>query len=379
MIYFWILFFLVFYTYLLYPLFLIILAKFYESPKDSSTNSNLKIDFVVLAYNEEKVILEKILNSLECLKKINGAQLWIVSDGSTDKTNQIVTSILDKPNLNFIPLNRSGKSQSINSVIPLLNGDIVIFSDANVEFTENTIPNLLKPFSISDVGCTCGKVVYRNPNKVVSGDGESFYWKYENEIKKLESVIGYVAGATGAVYAIRRQLFKKLPHNCINDDFTISMKIVESGFKSKYVEQAIVYENVAPTVKDEFKRHIRDATGHYISILHLIKLTNIFLGLRSFIFWSHRLIRWSVPFLLIFLFIANLLLLSNILYLTLFVFQILFYLLAIFGTFILNNRKVKLLFFIPYYFCNLNLALLLGFFNSLFVKQKGIWESTPRN
>ena len=77
MIYFWILFFLVFYTYLLYPLFLIILAKFYESPKDSSTNSNLKIDFVVLAYNEEKVILEKILNSLECLKKNNGAQLFL--------------------------------------------------------------------------------------------------------------------------------------------------------------------------------------------------------------------------------------------------------------------------------------------------------------
>jgi biofilm PGA synthesis N-glycosyltransferase PgaC len=378
MIFFWFLFFLVFYTYILYPLILRLLAIFYVQKKDYSNNSILKIDFVILAYNEEKVILEKILNSLECLKRIKGAQLWLVSDGSTDKTNEIVTSLIDYPNFHFVPLKRSGKSQSINRVIPLLNGDIVVFSDANVEFTESTIPNLLKPFSNNDVGCTCGKVVYRNPNNVISGDGESFYWKYENEIKKLESIIGYVAGATGAVYAIRRNLFKILPPNCINDDFTISMKIVESGFKSLYVEDAIVYENVAPTVKDEFKRHIRDATGHYISIFHLLKLINIFLGLRSIIFWSHRLIRWSVPFLLIFLLISNISLLSNKIYLLLFYIQILFYLLAIFGTFILKNKKVTLLFFIPYYFCNLNLALLLGFFNSIFVKQKGIWESTPR-
>ena len=166
--------------------------------KEYSSNSILKIDFVILAYNEEKVILEKILNSLECLKRIKGAQLWLVSDGSTDKTNEIATSLIDYANFHFVPLKRSGKSQSINRVIPLLNGDVVVFSDANVEFTESTIPNLLKPFSNNDVGCTCGKVVYRNPNNVLSGDGESFYWKYENEIKKLESIIGYVAGATGA-------------------------------------------------------------------------------------------------------------------------------------------------------------------------------------
>lgn len=379
MAYFWVFFFLVFYTYALYPLLLKIISFFYHE-KEMIFNSKeiLNIDFVILAYNEEKVIHNKILNSLDALKKINSAKLWIVSDGSTDKTNQIVSSFIVNPLIEFIQLKRSGKSQSINSVIPLLKGNIIVFSDANVEFSESTIMNLLKPFNDINVGCTCGKVIYRNPNKVNSGDGESLYWKYENEIKKIESKIGYVSGATGAVYAIRRELFHPLPSNCINDDFTISMKIVEAGYKCKYVENAVVYENVAPTVIDEFKRHIRDATGHYISIIHLIKLVNLFTGVRSLIFWSHRLIRWSVPFLLFLLFIINVTLLDHILYIFFFYCQLFFYFFAFIGIFTNNNKKINIIFFIPFYFCNLNLALLLGFFNSIFVKQKGIWESTAR-
>ena len=147
--------------------------------------------------------------------------------------------------------------------------------------------------------------MFRNPGKIISGKGESFYWKYENNLKKFESKIGYVCGATGAVYAIRKSLFVDLPKNCINDDFTISMKVIEQGFKCIYSEEAIVYENVAPSVESEFKRHIRDATGHYISILHLKKLLNLFKGMSSLIFWSHRIIRWLVPFFLIIIFILN--------------------------------------------------------------------------
>jgi cellulose synthase/poly-beta-1,6-N-acetylglucosamine synthase-like glycosyltransferase len=379
MVYFWVIFFIVFYTYILYPLLLKVISFFYnENEITFNVKEILNVDFVILAYNEEKVIYDKILNSLDALKKINGAKLWIVSDGSTDKTNQIVTSLIGNPIIEFIQLKRSGKSQSINSIIPLLKGDIIVFSDANVDFSKSTIINLLKPFNDINVGCTCGKVIYRNPNNVNSGDGESMYWKYENEIKKLESKIGYVAGATGAVYAIRRELFHPLPSNCINDDFTISMKIVEAGFKCKYVENAVVYENVAPTIKDEFKRHVRDATGHYISIIHLIKLVNLFIGARSFIFWSHRLIRWAVPFLLILLFIINTTLLDKIFYSTFFYCQIIFYFFAIVGIFTNNNNKINIIFFVPFYFCNLNFALFLGFLNSIFVKQKGIWESTAR-
>ena len=156
------------------------------------------------------------------------------------------------------------------------------------------------------------------------------------------------------------------------------MKIVELGYKSKYIEEAVVYENVAPSVNSEFIRHIRDATGHYISIYHLIRLINPFLGIRSVIFWSHRLLRWSVPFLLIFIFFLNISLLNIPFYIILFYLQILFYVFAFLGILFLKYKKIHIIFFIPYYFCNLNLALLLGFIKSILIKQKGTWESTER-
>lgn len=375
---FWVLVFLILYTYFFYPILLIFINKFYDCKK-YKINKDLNIDFVILAYNEEKVIDWKINNSLEALTEFKNSKLWIISDGSSDKTVEIVNQHLHNPKIRLLKLKRSGKSQAINKAMKELSGDIVVFSDANIEYNSKTILELVSPFSDTSVGCSCGKLVFKNPGKVVSGEGESFYWKYENLLKKLESKIGYVSGATGAVYAIRRTLFKDLPLNCINDDFTISMNVVDQGFKCLYAENAIVYENVAPSVESEFKRHIRDATGHYISIFHLSGLLNIFRGMSSYIFWSHRIIRWSVPLILFAVFFLNYFLIANVEYLILFSIQIIFYALAILGLFFYRFKNIPFIIFAPFYFCNLNLALLLGLFNALFFKQKGMWESTERS
>jgi poly-beta-1,6-N-acetyl-D-glucosamine synthase len=375
---FWVLVFLILYTYFFYPILLIFINKFYDFKK-YKINKDLNIDFVILAYNEEKVIDWKINNSLEALTEFKNSKLWIISDGSSDKTVEIVNQHLHNPKIRLLKLKRSGKSQAINKAMKELSGDIVVFSDANIEYNSKTILELVSPFSDTSVGCSCGKLVFKNPGKVVSGEGESFYWKYENLLKKLESKIGYVSGATGAVYAIRRTLFKDLPLNCINDDFTISMNVVDQGFKCLYAENAIVYENVAPSVESEFKRHIRDATGHYISIFHLSGLLNIFRGMSSYIFWSHRIIRWSVPLILFAVFFLNYFLIANVEYLILFSIQIIFYALAILGLFFYRFKNIPFIIFAPFYFCNLNLALLLGLFNALFFKQKGMWESTERS
>jgi cellulose synthase/poly-beta-1,6-N-acetylglucosamine synthase-like glycosyltransferase len=259
-----------------------------------------------------------------------------------------------------------------------LKSEIVIFSDANVEYTESTLINLLKPYNNAKIGFSCGKVIYSNPGEVVSGKGESFYWRYENFLKKQESKIGIIAGATGAVYSIRRELFIPLKFNCINDDFTISMNVIKQGFESEYVEEAIVSESVAPSVEAEFNRHIRDATGHYLSLTHLVSLLNPFLGKKSFVFWSHRVLRWLAPFLLIFIFISNSLLISHQIFVFLFYTQIVFYSLAVIAFIFQRIGKLPFFLFIPFYFCNLNLALFIGFIKSLFYKQNGMWESTKR-
>ena len=203
---FWLSVLIIFYTYFGYPILLMII----EPPKSSCndvTNMDFRFEFLVLAYNEEKVIKEKIENSLLILKNFKNAKLRVVSDGSSDMTNIICESFSPHPQFIFTPLDRSGKSQAINKIISSLDGEIVVFSDANVEYSEKTLIKLLKPYVNPRIGFTCGKVIYKNPGEIVSGKGESFYWKYENLLKKQESKIGFIAGATGAVYSIRRKLF----------------------------------------------------------------------------------------------------------------------------------------------------------------------------
>lgn len=376
----WFLTLIVFYTYFGYPLLLILIR---QNLTKRTINVDfdiwgIKFDFLILAYNEEKVIAKKIENSLLILKNFKNAKLRVVSDGSTDETNNICELYTKHPQFIFSPLPRSGKSQSINKILEVIEGEIIIFSDANVEYTESTIIHLLKPYADPYIGFTCGKVIYNNPEDVISGKGESFYWKYENFLKKQESKLGYIAGATGAVYSIRKKLFLPLKHNCINDDFTISMNVIKQGFRSEYAEEAIVYESVAPTIEAEFNRHIRDATGHYLSLIHLTSLLNPLLGKPSFVFWSHRVLRWLVPLILIFLFSLNILLLSQNLFLLLFYLQILFYSLAVIAFIFRKIGKLPFFLFIPFYFCNLNSALFIGFIKSLFIRQNGMWESTKR-
>lgn len=369
----------VIYTYFGYPLVLLLIKKkTKESDLNVSDCLNANFDFLILAYNEEKVIKKKIQDSLNLIKNFDNARVIVVSDGSTDGTNDICKSFINFPNFQFFPLPRSGKSQSINKVMAFLSGDFVVFSDANVEYTENTIINLLKPFIDNNIGFTCGKVIYNNPGEVISGKGESFYWKYENFLKKQESKIGYIAGATGAVYSIRRNLFIPLKSNCINDDFTISMNVIKQGYKSAYIEDAMVYECVAPSVEAEFNRHIRDATGHYLSLMHLIGLLNPLKGKPSFVFWSHRVMRWIAPLLLITIFIINIQLVNKHIYKQFFYMQIVFYSFALIALLFRKLIKLPFILFVPFYFCNLNLALFIGFIRALFIKQSGKWESTKR-
>ena len=375
---FWLSAIIVFYTYFGYPILLMVIQPPKRVNINGSKNWDIKFDFLVLVYNEEKVIKKKIENSLLILKNFKNAKLRVVSDGSTDMTNNICNSFTSNSQFVFSPLPRSGKSQAINKIMNLLEGEIIIFSDANVEYCEDTLINLLEPYKNSKIGFTCGQVIYKNLGEIISGKGESFYWRYENFLKKQESKIGYIAGATGAVYSIRKNLFLPLKFNCINDDFTISMNVIKQGFKSEYIEDAIVYESVAPTVEAEFNRHIRDATGHYLSLLHLKSLLNPFLGMPSFVFWSHRVFRWIVPFLLIILFILNTQMLSHQLYQLLFYLQILFYSLALFALLSTKMGKLPFFIFIPFYFCNLNTALFIGAIKSLYTKQNGMWESTKR-
>jgi len=378
----WLIFGIIIYAYIGYPIVLYLLSKLFELKNKKEVNEYNKwpkVDLLIAAYNEGKGISAKIENCLMLDYPKDLLHIWIASDGSSDNTNKIVKTYAEAhENIHLLEFPRTGKSGILNKAMESVKSEIVVFSDANTEYSTDAVKRLVKHFEDPDVGCVSGRLIYGNPGETISGKGESLYWKYETSLKKMESKLGYVAGANGAIYAVRRDLFEPFPPRTINDDFTLSMKIVMNGFKSVYDKNAIVYEDVAPTMESEFKRHVRDGAGHYIAVVHLLGLLNPFLGLRSFIYWSHRIFRWMVPFLLIFLFVVNISLLDELLYKYLFILQCIFYLSAIIGWVGIKKAKMPFFIYVPFYFCNLNSALFLGFLRAVANVQKTTWERTER-
>ncbi len=369
------------YSYLGYPALLLLLNRLAPKVSLADGNSELPmVSLVIAAYNEEKVINDKIKNSLEIDYPEGLFEVIVASDGSNDGTNRIVDAWAERDKrVRLLELNRGGKSSAINKAMEHAKGAVIVFSDANTVYTPGAVKRLVRRFG-PKVGSVCGRLVYRNTEKAASGRGEGLYWRYETFLKKLESRLGFIAGANGAIYAIRGELFEELSPGTINDDLVISMRIVKKGYRSIYEEEAVAYEDVAPDMESEFRRHVRDGAGHYIAAMDLIGLLNPLLGVRSLIYLSHRVLRWAVPFIMIMMLAANLMMMGEPFYRMLLLPHLAFYIMAMAGLAVLKTRPWPLPFFVyaPFYFCNLNLALLFGFFKVLTGSQGPAWERTER-
>lgn len=336
---FWISAFVLFYTYLGYPLIMYLIFKtewiryFIRIPEDAGKvylNPDLSgfkvfdqrytqkefypfVSMIVAAYNEEDVIEKKIQNCLELNYPVDKIEFLFVTDGSTDRTPEIVKSYSDK--FNFIKLfhqeERKGKLNAIKRVINETKGSIIVFSDANAMYNKDAIKYLVQPFQFEKVGCVAGekRVVSKN-NELIA---EGLYWKYESFLKKLDSEIFSIVGAAGEIFAIRKYLYVSLPENTINEDLILTMNIASKGYRVIYEPKAYAFEYASKAIFDDFIRRLRISTGGLQSIFLLKNLFDIrkykFL---SFQFISHRILRWTLaPLSLITLFISNLLLYNN--------------------------------------------------------------------
>lgn len=370
-----------FYAYIGYPVVLFILSRALgEERKAAGEGLPLpSVSVLIAAYNEEKTIGEKIVNTLSLDYPEGLLEVVVASDGSTDGTARIVRSFeARKRSVRLLEVPRGGKANALALAVPDLKGEVVFFSDANTLCEKDALRLIAEGFTDPRVGCVSGRLVYRNPGGIVSGKGESLYWRYETFLKKLESRLGCVSGANGAAYAIRKELFEAPPAGTVNDDFVISMTVAARGGRSIYEERALVYEDVAESARGEFMRHVRDGAGHYIAVWHLARFLNPFLGLPAFIFWSHRVFRWGAPFVLPALFVLNAMLLEKEAYRLAFAAQSGFYASALMG--FLGRRLGRLPFFFhaPFYFCNLNLALFVGFLKAVSGRQKMTWDRAGR-
>lgn len=276
---------------------------------------------------------------------------------------------------------RKGKISQVNRTIKKATGDIIVFSDANGMFNEDSIKNIVRHFVDSQVGCVAGEKRIKKNNSSTSGEGEGLYWKYESFLKKLDSNLYSTIGAAGEIFAVRRTLLDKdVPEDAIIEDFVLSMKLVENGYKIVYEPDAYAEEDPTLNIKDEFKRRARIAAGGFQSIIMLKKLFNLFsYRILSFQYISHRVLRWAVvPFILPLVFALNVFLSDYTFYQIILILQVVFYTLSL-GGFLLELKNIKIkLFNIPFVFIMMNYSAYVGLKRFVTGKQSVIWDKALR-
>lgn len=334
-----------------------------------------KVSLVVAAYNEASCIEQKLANSLALDYPADRFELVIGSDGSTDGTNEKVRACRDtRVRLSMAP--RAGKTSVLNRCIPTATGDIVVLSDANTMIDPDAVRKLVRHFEDPEVGAVCGKL--RLYNRVKQDYEESAYWAYESLLKLYEGKRGAVMGANGGLYAIRRTLFTALPPSTIVDDFVIPMRIMESGYKVVYEEEAVAHEETTEDYAREFGRRARIAAGNFQSLRLVPGLLLPTAGFRAFAFWSHKVLRWCAPALMALVLLANLFLMGHPFYRLTLALQLLFYALAYAGKAEWFNGRLRRAASVAYYFVTMNLALAVGFWRFLRNTQRAAWDRTAR-
>lgn len=373
---FWLSLFLLIYSYLIYPLLLrVVSSPQLVSRRYIDANAYPSVDIIIAAYNEESCIEARINNALQ-QDYLGKMRILVASDGSQDNTGNIISRFTDERVLAFDFKENRGKISVLNDLVQQAEADILVFTDANTEFNSDAITILVESFT-DNVGAVSGELILETEDGNQNLDG--LYWRYEQFLKKCESSLGSLLGANGAIYAIRCPLYQALPQDTIVDDFCIVMNVKKQGFDVLYNENAIAKEEVAPSLKDEFGRRVRIGIGNYKAFMSNLWALSPAQGILSWCYWSHKVLRWFAPHLMIIVFVSNLFLLTDNFYLLLFIAQIVFYFIAWFGQQKINaGQPVNKFVAIIAFFVSMNTALWLGFMKFLKGHKNGGWKRTAR-
>lgn len=388
---FWILLLILVYTYLGYAFILSLILKIrklFPNKKvtHSLTHYEPPVCLFVTAYNEKDYIRQKVENSFALdYPKEKIQYLWI-TDGSDDGTPDLLRKYKELE-VHHLP-ERRGKMHAMNRGVQFVKAPIIIFSDTNTILSKNSIREIVAQFSNPETGCVAGeKRIVQKEADVAAGAGEGLYWKFESWIKKMDAELNTAVGAVGELFAIRTELFREVEPDTLLDDFIISLRIAQDGYKIAYAPGACAEETASENVKEELKRKIRIAAGGIQTLFRLKSLLNPFrYGVLTWQYVSHKVLRWTLAPLALFLILpVNLIVVINrnlwgfsgfyelALYL-----QFAFYLLAAVGWYF-ENREIRLkLLFVPYYFLSINYAAVRGMFRYFKGKQSVKWEKARR-
>ena len=384
---FWICLILVFYTYLGYGMLLWLLVSIkrlvYGKPKKQElpTDDELpEVTLMICAYNEQDIVESKMENT----HQIDYPKLKVVwvTDGSNDQTNDYLAKYHDVEVI-YSP-ERRGKTAALNHGLALVKSELVVMTDANTMLNPESIQEIVRCFMDPKVACVAGekRVAARHEGQAAA-ESEGLYWKYESTLKRWDGELYSAMGAAGELCAIRRSLYEPMPENALLDDFVMSLRMVDKGYKIAYTSEAYAMEYGSANLEEESKRKRRIAAGGLQSIWWLRSMLNpLHQPVVAFQFISHRVLRWSItPIALLLLIPLNVLLVflkAGAVYNWIWVLQILFYIAAILGYLLERKGKKNKFLYIPYYFLFMNLNVFKGMAYLKSHKSSGAWEKAKR-
>jgi len=374
---FWLLVGTIFYTYFGYALLIPLIGLFVKRPVDRR-DITPRVTFLITAYNEEKNIRKKLTEVLALDYPREQLEVMVASDGSTDRTDEIVGEFRDQGVVLKRVEGRVGKTATQNEAVKAATGEIIIFSDATTGYEHDAIRKLIRNYNDPEVGAVSGRYEYVNPTGAAVGTGSILFWKYENFIKSMQTRIRTISGCCGCIYSVRKAAYVPLPGDIISD-LVEPLMVIQRGYRVVFEQEAVAYEETTEKSHEEFRMRIRVITRAMRGILYARGLLNPFrFPFVAFQLFSHKVLRWLIPFFLIALLAANAFLLHKQFYVITFALQAAFYLLALVG--LLADRVGKKFkpAAVPLYFCIVNTAALIAFFKTLAGQKMVTWETVRK-
>jgi cellulose synthase/poly-beta-1,6-N-acetylglucosamine synthase-like glycosyltransferase len=385
LLFFWIPFAMLAYSYLLYPLLLRVLAHRKQPNRFRYDRADElpPVTIIMAVHNEQDVVREKINSITGNTLSGNKFRILVGSDASTDNTD-IILRELEELNrcLNcFFFKSRRGKAAIINELASISGDGILIITDANVIMEKDVVFNLVRHFKNEEIGLVDSNIIHMGLKNSGISVPENAYISGEARMKYNESLIwGIIMGPFGGCYAIRKNLYSDVPDFFLVDDFFINMKVITSGRKSIIDTEAIVFEDVSNSLAEEFRRKVRIATGNFQNLRYFSGYIFSDIPGLSFCFLSHKVFRWLGPFFLISVFFSSIWLSrENSFYKYFAIVQISVLVLPIID-YLLGQIKIHIIIlrFITY-FISMNIALLAGFIKFLKGVKTNVWQPTRRN
>lgn len=373
---FWFSLFVLAYSYTIYPLLLLLFARIFgKQVQRIDGYCEQAVAVLVPAHNEEKVIEKKIDNVLALDYPSEKLSVWVGSDYSNDKTETIVKSYDDNRVHLWRASKRGGKTGVINGLAPLIDADVILFTDANTMHRADCLKLIMRNFADEQVGGVAGHIEH-----AVVGEeemGESVYRGFESRQKYCEGVLHSTISAFGGFYAIRKRLFTPIPPNAYsNDDVLIPMNVIRQGYRVIYEPEAVSTEDFTGSVHSEFQRRVRIGAGNFQAFFWLLDFFNPMKGWPAFCLVSHKFTRWFSPLFLLLLIVCNMVLFFRNS-------QDIYRILFATGFITVASGMLHSLIKLPitrhvYYFLAMNIALLMGLFRFLGGIRNAAWSRTER-